>query len=259
MPNELTIDPTESIHKRSELLEFRCTRCWNSNVAACSTSGSAFECKNCGQSLIVPEATPERIARAKALLQELPSISTREPRPQLDVALNDRDIARLAHAEMQVPLNQQDFTGFPAASLWLRFFAQIIDGFLFFGALVASFMLMMALFGKEIDKAHLVSARNFTPLIVLGSLPLILSIVQWVLISNDGQTIGKKLLMIRIVTMRGTLPGFVQGVILRNWLRTVLNAFIPFFGLLDPTCAILFESRRSLHDLISGTRVVQVV
>jgi uncharacterized RDD family membrane protein YckC/ribosomal protein S27E len=258
MPNALTIKPNELTSECSELLEFRCHRCWNSNVAASSASGSAFECRYCGQALTVPEATPERIARAKALVQEQPTITTREPGPQLDVPLTDRDIVRLASEELRVPLNQQNFTDHPSASLWARFFAQMVDGFLFFGAVLAAFVLMTVLFGKDLDKAQLLSARNLVPLIVLASLPLILSIVQWVLISNDGQTIGKKLLMIRIVTTRGTLPGFVQGVILRNWLRTVLGACIPFFGLLDPAFALL-ESRRSLHDLISGTRVVQVL
>lgn len=257
MSSELTFEPTESTSISSEPIEFRCTRCWNSNVADCSAAGSAFECLSCGNSLTVPDPTPERIARAKSLLQENPPVANPERRALYNVALSDQELIQLANEELRVPLDQQDFTDYQAASLWSRFFAQMIDSFLLVGSIALSFVLMIVLFGKELDKSHAANMRNLIPLMVFAALPSILCVVQWALIATEGQTVGKKLLLIRIVTMQGRLPGFVQGVLLRQWLRVLLGTFIPFFGLMDALFA-LGESRRSLHDLLSATRVVQL-
>lgn len=207
--------------------------------------------------MTVPEATPERIERARLLVQESPAVLAPQRRETCDKALTDRDLVRLAEQELHVPLHQQDFNEFPAASLWARFLAHIVDSFLLGVTVILGFALMLFLFGKDIDKSHPTSLKNIVPLIAFASLPTILCIVQWVMIAKEGQSIGKKLLMVRIVTVQGRLPGFIQGVALRIWLRSVLNACIPFFGLLDPLVA-LNESKRSLHDLISGTRVVQL-
>jgi uncharacterized RDD family membrane protein YckC len=78
--------------------------------------------------------------------------------------------------------------------------------------------------------------------------------VQWNLIATRGQSIGKILLWIRIINCRGNAPGFIQGVILRDWLRMALS-FIPFFSIVD-AALILTESKRCIHDYIAGTRVV---
>ena len=248
-----TIEPSAA----STAIEFRCTRCWNSNVANCSASGSAFECVSCGHSLTVPEATPERIARAKSLLNEPQPSAKPQLREQLNEVLSDRELIRLANEELRIPLDQQNFADHRAASLWTRFFAHLIDSFLLFGAVALAVVIVMVFTDKNMDRVHPTSARNLIPGLLLISIPAILTLVQWSLISCEGQTIGKKLLMLRIVTVRGRLPGFVQGVLLRNWLRVVLSLCIPFFGVLDPIFA-LGESRRSLHDLISGTRVVEI-
>ena len=91
-------------------------------------------------------------------------------------------------------------------------------------------------------------------LVLLSSLPTMLVFGQWFLLTTSGQTIGKKLLMIRIVTTSGKLPGFLQAVVLRNWLRAVISV-LPFFGLID-VLFIFSDSRRCLHDYLASTRVV---
>ena len=83
-----------------------------------------------------------------------------------------------------------------------------------------------------------------------------LLIVQVVLLTKDGQTLGKKALGIKIVK-RSTDEngGFVTNVLLR-WVFNGILSIIPFYGLVD----ILFifrEDRRCIHDFIAGTEVVE--
>ena len=88
-----------------------------------------------------------------------------------------------------------------------------------------------------------------------------LSIINWVLITQSGQSIGKKVIGTQIVKS-GTFdePGFVTGVMLRNWIPSAIS-FVPcignIFGLVDALW-IFGEERRCLHDLIAGTHVVRV-
>ena len=80
-------------------------------------------------------------------------------------------------------------------------------------------------------------------------------IVQIVLLTRDGQSLGKKALDIRIVVHRtGENGGFVPNVLLRVVVNGLLG-FIPFYPFVD----ILFifrKDRRCIHDLIAGTVVV---
>ncbi len=55
-------------------VEFRCTRCWYSNCADSEYVGTEVDCRNCGERLEVPEATPDRIERALALLESEPEL-----------------------------------------------------------------------------------------------------------------------------------------------------------------------------------------
>jgi uncharacterized RDD family membrane protein YckC len=71
-----------------------------------------------------------------------------------------------------------------------------------------------------------------------------------------GQSIGKRIVGIRVVDKESDVnpgPGKVIG------LRVIVNALIgivPFYGLVD-VLFIFGEERRCIHDLIAGTRVVQ--
>ena len=82
--------------------------------------------------------------------------------------------------------------------------------------------------------------------------------VQYYLISTSGQSIGKKLLGIRIVTEEGRPVGFWDGVVKREWGIAALSS-IPinggFIGMYD-TLSIFRADRRMLHDRIAGTVVV---
>ena len=130
------------------------------------------------------------------------------------------------------------------ASRWSRLGAKMIDGPLYIFSLVAfvivnhvlniwpGFMLLAIIFG--------------------GVIP----IVQIVLLTNDGQTIGKKIFNIRIVSVEtGQNAGIVRNWVVRTWFNTMLWGTI-IYAIFD----ILFifrGDRRCIHDLIAGTRVVK--
>ncbi len=84
-------------------------------------------------------------------------------------------------------------------------------------------------------------------------------VIQVWLISTRGQSIGKKLLGIRIVKFADhTNPGFLHGWFLRNFIRGVIQ-MVPYIGFVFALVNLAFifgEQRRCLHDLIAGTKVV---
>ncbi len=95
------------------------------------------------------------------------------------------------------------------------------------------------------------------PLRLLGVIvSLALLVVQLVLVSKQGQTLGKKLLGIRIV-LKDTLQngGFVVNVLKRGFLNGLLS-LIPGYFLVD-SLFIFRKDRRCLHDMIAGTLVIQ--
>jgi uncharacterized RDD family membrane protein YckC len=100
-------------------------------------------------------------------------------------------------------------------------------------------------------------------LIGLGAFSLL--IVQIVMLSMRGQTIGKRLLGIRIVRFGdGSNPGFVRAWLLRSLGVGLIGTFaaliLPMLGNLFSIvnyCFIFRADRRCLHDLIADTKVVK--
>ena len=69
---------------------------------------------------------------------------------------------------------------------------------------------------------------------------------------TNGQTLGKRLVGVRVVDGAGAPIGYVRA--LGRWVATVA-AVLPFgIGL---AVAVLRRDRRGLHDLLAGTRVVR--
>jgi uncharacterized RDD family membrane protein YckC len=85
-------------------------------------------------------------------------------------------------------------------------------------------------------------------------------LINGYLLYTKGQTVGKKLLSIKIVTSNEKLPTLMESYVLRN-LAFSLLAYIPLIGSIILLVDILFifrEDRRCLHDLLAGTKVVVV-
>jgi uncharacterized RDD family membrane protein YckC len=110
-------------------------------------------------------------------------------------------------------------------------------------------------------------AHTRGPMLLLGGAVMFLgllaiAIVQIVLLSKHGQTIGKKVLKVRIVRADdGGYPGFVKAVLLRAFVPALIGG-VPAAGSIFSIVDILFifrSDRRCIHDLIAGTRVVAAV
>jgi uncharacterized RDD family membrane protein YckC len=152
-----------------------------------------------------------------------------------------------------------DTGGLELASRWLRLGAAVLDSIIggFFCA-PGFVMLMMAGIFSTPDSPNpaLLLAGGVT--LCLG-LVLLLGIQIYLLVTR-GQTMGKKLLGIRIVSFEDeSNPGFVKVFLLRMLVNGVIGA-VPFIGVAYSLIDILFifrDDRRCIHDLIAGTKVVK--
>jgi uncharacterized RDD family membrane protein YckC len=107
---------------------------------------------------------------------------------------------------------------------------------------------------------------------IAGAVVLGLALAQWSFITRRGQSLGKMAARSCIVRMNGAPAGFIHGVVLRNWALAVPGLALPFLGQTmnsAPAWAlavlgfvdVLFifgAGRRCLHDLLAGTRVIDV-
>jgi uncharacterized RDD family membrane protein YckC len=143
-----------------------------------------------------------------------------------------------------------------------RFVAQFLDGLLYIVAIVPA---LIAGFEsgafKEGGSTAIFHAFATGALGIISGLAWLgLIILQAYLITTSGQSIGKKVFKIRIVKVDGRPVNFISGVLLRNWLLMVLQ-YIPGISLFLPLLDALFifrRDRRCIHDLIAGTKVVQL-
>jgi uncharacterized RDD family membrane protein YckC len=90
---------------------------------------------------------------------------------------------------------------------------------------------------------------------------LVIGLVQVTLLTRRGQTLGKIAMGVRIVNYEDERnPGFLRAVLMRQFVPSLVGA-IPclgnLFALVD-VLSILGEERRCIHDLIAGTKVVEV-
>ena len=123
-----------------------------------------------------------------------------------------------------------------------RLLSKIIDWAIF----VVVVVLVLILGGIDLNIAPVLALMAFAVFVI----------VQVVLLTKDGQTLGKKALKIRIVKRdTGQNGGFVTNVLLRMVVNWILAAFIPFYGLVDKLF-IFREDRRCIHDFIAGTQVI---
>jgi uncharacterized RDD family membrane protein YckC len=158
----------------------------------------------------------------------------------------------------------------PLGSRWARLGAAIVDGLLMIPAMVP-FISMMVRNGEEARDAFMTASRDHdwsavkalpgftTAAVVGGSLLLVLMVIQAVLLTLRGQTVGKILCGIRIVRFpSGSRVGFVRVWLVRS-LVTGLLGKVPYVGSIFALVDILFifsPNKRCLHDLLAGTKVV---
>lgn len=95
-------------------------------------------------------------------------------------------------------------------------------------------------------------------LIAIGFIAV--ALVQWVYLIRYGQSLGKKMLGIRIVKVSDeSIPGFGKIVLLRTFVPALLTG-IPYVGpllFLVDVLLIFRDDRRCVHDLIAETKVIK--
>ena len=79
-------------------------------------------------------------------------------------------------------------------------------------------------------------------------------ITAW-LVAANGQSIGKRLVGIKVVRTDGSRASLARIFLLRNVVNTVL-AFLPFYGLVD-VLLIFGEAHQCVHDKIADTVVIK--
>ena len=155
--------------------------------------------------------------------------------------------------------------GLEPANRGTRLAAAFLEGLIFMvAALPMIFGGMMAGLSDNIAPSAdgNMAFSGFSVLLTGLSVLLILGLLifQLVMLVTRGQSIGKRLLGIRIVTCpNGDLPGGVKAILLRGLVPGIIGA-IPILGPLFSIVNIGFifrEDRRCIHDLIASTQVVK--
>lgn len=240
------------------LFEYRCSRCLHSNLAELGQQASLATCPHCQCENVIPEPTEERIARGLEMLRT--NAGQLEQMDLSDQAVPSRsEVIEMIDAQEQRPVAEMRFDGFPSADPVYRLLAYLIDTTFFLVALAVSALAVLGaatvgFIHPLIDPYTRELSLGWQPTLILYFFPAIFMIYQWNLVTLTGQTLGKKIMGLRVVQNNGQVVGFLNGVAMREWLRIGLS-FIPFFALVD-VLFIFGGSRRCIHDFLAGTRVV---
>ena len=136
-----------------------------------------------------------------------------------------------------------------------RIIAKLIDGF--FVMIFVGIGIGIAIAVADPETEDLMSPFY---MILLGAY-LVPFIINAILISISGQTVGKKILGVRIVNeTTGATSGFTQGFLIRTFgfnFITNLPIIGPFIAIADVVYLFL-EEHRTLHDRWANTSVARV-
>lgn len=158
-----------------------------------------------------------------------------------------------------------------SASLGQRFMAFMLDGVF----MVISMMFLMQFLGmtefdpSKANDAQAIQAEVLAKLAALSDGQKVLvalfpylsfMVLHGYLLSRYGQTIGKRMTGIAIVTMDNRVPPFIQ-LIVQRYLIQWLAGRVPLVGsllrLVD-ILAIFRADKRCVHDHLAGTKVIDL-
>ena len=142
------------------------------------------------------------------------------------------------------------------ASLSDRLAASLLDGVLL---IIIIFLPLIIIFGFSGIKELMVKYGLLYFFIMLLISQCVYLLLNGRLLYKYGQTIGKRYLEIKIVSIENELPKFYTSYGLR-YAVTILFNFIPIIGNYLYLVDILFifrKNRRCIHDLIAGKKVIE--
>jgi len=140
------------------------------------------------------------------------------------------------------------------ASRWRRLFASLLDT-LTIVVVTLPAMYFTGGFDQIIAGVEPSIAYNLS----IGALGLLVFIIiNAKFLIKEGQTLGKKVLGIKIVDIEGNLPT-MKAHLLKRYATYFLPGQVPIAGQLFSFVNILFifgKQKRCIHDHIAGTRVI---
>jgi uncharacterized RDD family membrane protein YckC len=143
----------------------------------------------------------------------------------------------------------------PLASRWARLGAAIIDSIIMM-IVVIPIMYFTGGFDGIVQGVQ----PGVVYTLMIGVLSFIVFfVINYQFLIANGQTIGKKVLEIKIVDLNGNLPAFQPQLLIRYAIY-MLPGQIPFIGQLFSLINILFiftKEKRCIHDLVAKTKVVK--
>ncbi len=144
--------------------------------------------------------------------------------------------------------------GFELARPGIRLLARIIDNAIYYAPILATTWVISNAAGDELELMIAVAIASSIAFVFL-------QIVQAVLVTKIGATIGKRLVGIKIIRHDGGEAGFVEGWLVRTFLYGVIESALAAFCLSLPHLAdalmVFTRHGQTLHDRMAGTYVVK--
>jgi len=163
----------------------------------------------------------------------------------------DENIYKTPESNLAVPSDDSDHLMATRSS---RLLASIIDGFTI---MIVTIPVMYFTGGFDGLSKGIQPPLAYT--IAMGILGLaVFMLINFGFLKNAGQTVGKKVAGIKIVTMEDELPIFSH--FLKRYSLYFLPGQIPLAGQLFSILNILFifgKNKRCIHDYAAGTKVVK--
>jgi uncharacterized RDD family membrane protein YckC len=161
------------------------------------------------------------------------------------------------YATPDAPVVDFPSAGPELASFGIRLLGAIIDGILM---LLLVFPLLFALGFMNLNDMMAGIQPTFVDNLKAGALGFaVFLLLQGYFLNASGQTIGKKILGTKIVTMDNQKPEFVKLILLRYGTIQAISQ-IPILGAVFGFVNVLFiffgDQRQCLHDKFAGTKVV---
>jgi uncharacterized RDD family membrane protein YckC len=166
----------------------------------------------------------------------------------------------MSHANPYLPPDavltiEQDASVIELATRWQRFWASIVDALI---GLACGGPIMYAFGLFDYSKRGESPPFSLTLGLTVLCFGLFVALHGYFL-KRDGQTLGKKMLGIKIVDLDDRTAEFSRVILLR-YLPISCVSLIPVAGQILPIIDALFvfrSDRRCVHDLIAGTKVIK--
>jgi len=140
------------------------------------------------------------------------------------------------------------------ASRWKRLWASLLDCIIMM-IVIVPIMFFTGAFGATAQGVK----PSITYTLAMGLIGLIVfALINFKLLISNGQTVGKKIFKIKIVTLNGELPE-LKNHILKRYLVFFLPGQLPVIGQIFSIVNILFifgKQKRCIHDFAAKTTVI---